>query len=399
MKNIEIKTGFSQKKNEEEAIKEIFEKIDQEKTKLIVAFFSSSYNQRKINESWQKNFSPHIPFVGISALGSDVPFFKIKKNVISEGFKEGVAAMSISSEKIDASVKLMKNIDKDWEKESSRALNEAAQDLNLDLQQADPKKYFGILSCDTLSSKEHKILENLYALSGLTFVGGGSSGSMSLKTWLLGGNMAPGFIHTNQGAWKNAGVLALVKCDIPFKIDLVTNFSPTNIKFTVTKSEGVLVHELDGKPAVEEYIKAIGVPRRKLGAKRFPNMNVFSNSLLGLMIKDKAYIRLVGTVKGNSLLMASPVKEGQTLYLMKKEDILETTREKMDNIKKELGSVSGTILFHCGMRMMEAEKINKLDELFKTMDISPLVGGCTFREYYGWLAMEYSLAILALGDL
>ncbi len=40
MQNIKIKTGFSQNKNEEEATREVFEKINQDKMKLIIKGFS-----------------------------------------------------------------------------------------------------------------------------------------------------------------------------------------------------------------------------------------------------------------------------------------------------------------------------------------------------------------------
>lgn len=398
MGDISVKTGFSGNKNEEMAVREVFEKIKQDGAKIIIAFIDSRYDQQKINKAWRELISPPTLFIGSATLRSDVPSFRIEENVISsEGFKSGLAAISISSDKIDASVRLMRNIGESWEEESSRAIKEAAQEIGLDLKKADPEKHFGILMCDTVSTREDDILENLYGTSNLNFIGGGSVGKMNLGTWIFKGGVTPGHVHTKDGVFSDAAVLALVKCDLPFKIDLITNFSPTEHKFVVTKAEGLFIHELNGRPAVEEYIKAVGIPRKKLWVERVPNMSVFSEYVLGLMINNRAYIRLIGTRRGNSLRMASPVKEGQTIYLMKKEDIIKTTADKMNNLKEDLGPISAMVLFHCGMRMLEAKKMKKLDELFETMNIAPMVGGCTFREYYGWLAMECSLGILAIG--
>jgi hypothetical protein len=160
----------------------------------------------------------------------------------------------------------------------------------------------------------------------------------------------------------------------------------------------MLLQELNGKPALQEYIKALGVSKWTLGLERFPNLSFFADHPLGLMVGNRAYIRHIASRKGNSLQMASRIKEGQTLYLMRKTDIVKTTEEAMRRLKEELGEIKGMILFHCGLRSLEAEKLRISEELFRVMNIAPLIGCNTFREYYGFLAMEYSLAILAIGE-
>jgi len=136
-----------------------------------------------------------------------------------------------------------------------------------------------------------------------------------------------------------------------------------------------------------------------LGTKKVPNSRLFMAHPLGAMIEDRAYIRAIKHYNGDSLVVAANVKEGQTLYLMKRGDIVKTTQEAMDRLKKELGLISGMILFHCGYRILEANISKVSDALFKEMNVAPLVGLNSNGEYYGWLSMNQTLTILAFGDL
>jgi len=99
------------------------------------------------------------------------------------------------------------------------------------------------------------------------------------------------------------------------------------------------------------------------------------------------------------LVMSSKVEEGKTLYLMERMDLSEVMRQTMDNLRKELGFISGIILFQCGLQKLDADKNKETEKFLKTINVAPLIGLCTFREYYGWLALEQSLVILSIGDI
>jgi len=363
--------------------------------KFVIMFADAAYNQLKINEAWRERIPQDTFFIGCSSLRLNLPFLRATKNITPQGFKDGMTAMSISSEKMDFSVKLMRNIKKNWEEASSRALAGAAKDLNFDLKNVNIQRSFGLVLTDYVSAREDYILENLYARSGLLFIGGGASGKFNP---MIEGNFAPGHIHSKEGVFTDSAILSLVKCDIPFKIDLVTSLVPTKTKFKITKGEGRFVHELDGKPAFDEYAKALGVHKIVMGLQRIPNYRLLMAHPLGLMVGDRAYARSVTSFKGKSLMMAANIKEGQTLYLMKRGDILETTRKAMIRLKQELGSISGMILFNCCYRPLESEILGVSDDLFKEINIAPLIGLMSAGEYYGWLSMTHTLTFLALGS-
>lgn len=400
MKGINIKTGFSEKRNENEAVNEVFEQIKQDNLKFVIMFADGKYDQLKINQAWREKIPEEASFIGCSSLRVDLPLMRVNRNVTSQGFKKGLVAMGISSEKMDFSVKLIKNIKDNWKEESSRALENAAHDLNLDLNKADPKKYFGILLSDSLSQVENHILENLYSMSNLLFVGGGAAGKFNMVTAVKDPSnlFFRGYIHTKEGAFSDSAALALIKTEIPFRIDLTTSFFPTETKFKITKAKGRYIYELNGKPALDEYLRVLGISRISLGLRRLPNLRYFMKYPLGVMIKDRAYLRAIVAWKGKALVAGAAVKEGQTLCLMERGDIVDSTRKTMAFLKEKMDPISGMILFNCGYRLSEADIFKVSDDLFKAINIAPLIGLNSYGEYYGWLSMSNTLTILAFGD-
>jgi|GEM_PF-5809792 len=397
MKNIFIKTGFSQRKNEAEAVKEVLNKIWQENIRLIIFFADAGYNQFKINQEIKKGIPHEVPFIGCSSARIEIPFMKMCKMITSKGPKEGIVAMSIYSPKIKATVKIMKNIKDDWKKSSSQALNEASKDFNLNLQNINPQKYFGLFLCDAASGVEDYILENIYTVSNLLCVGGGSYGKFNIWRGLTN-KIDPGRVHIKEGVFSDAGALALVECEIPFKIDLTTSFYPTFIKFKITKAKGREIYEFNNQPAAKVYAKALGVSKVSLGVANLPNSRLLMKHPLGLMVKKRAFIRSVMGRNGNSITVGSNVKEGQILYLMKRGDIVEKTKELMEELKKELNQINGMIVFQCGYRSLEADILGKTNKLFRAINAAPVIGLNAYGEYYGWLSMNQTLTLLAFGE-
>ena len=390
--NPSIKVGYSKNNNPEIAVEEVFGKIKQENIKLIIFFVPAPYNQKKINKSFRKKIPLNVPFVGCSSLRVKVPGVRMVDNISSEGFKEGLVAMSIASDDMEASVRIMKNLKEDWKEESKRALVEASKDLNIDPKNTNPKKFFGILLCDFSSEKEENILENLYSRSNFLFIGGGSTGKHSLIKGVL-----PGFIHTRDGVFNDAAVIAIVKTEIPFKIDMTTSVIPTKTKVKITKAKYRKVYEINGKPAAKEYARILGVPKILLGTKQLGNYWLFTDHPFGFMIEDRAFIRDVAWRNGDTLMMGCNAKNGEVLYLMERKDIVEPTRKMIERIKNELKEISGILAFQCAYRFFETYRSHREKELFEVLNIAPIAGLNSYGEYYGWASMAQTLTVLAFG--
>jgi len=392
IKNPSIKVGYSQKKNPEEAVEEIFSQIKQENTKLIIFFAPAPYNQEAVNKAFRKRISIKTPFIGCSSVRVKVPFVRMIDNITPDGFKEAIVAMSIASDDIQASVRLIKDIKEDCQEKAKTALIEASKDLGIDPKNTDPQKYFGILLCDVMAEKEEEILETLYARSNFLFVGGGSCGKHSLIKGIM-----PGFIHAHDGVFNNAAAIAVVKTEIPFKIDMTTSVVPTSTKIEITKVKNRKVYEINGRPAAKEYAKLLGVPKLFLGTKQIGNYWLFTDHPFGLMVKDRAFIRDAAWREGDALMMGCNAKKGEILYLMERKDIIVPTQKMIKRLKDELGEISGILAFQCAYRFFEAYRSNKANELFEVLNIAPIIGLNSYGEYYGWASLAQTLTILAFG--
>lgn len=393
MKNPIIKTGFSNQKNPVLAVKEVFEKIDQKEASLIIFFVPATYDQVKINKEFRKRIPLRTPFIGCSSVRVKVPKVRMVDNISSDGFKEGIVAMSIASDGIKASVRLMEKITDNWEKESKKALLEASKDLNIDPKNANPQKFFGLLLCDAMREREEKILENIYSRSNFLFIGGGSIGKHSLIKGVL-----PGWIHTHDGAFTDAAALAIVKTEIPFVIDMTTSVIPTEKIVKITKAKDRKVFEINGRPAAKEYARLLGVPKILLGTKQVGNYWLFTDHPFGLMVGERAFIRDVAFRMGDALMMGCNAREGEELYLMKRGDFVGSTKKMIKRIEGKLGNVSGMLMFQCGYRFFETFRFKKEKELFEVLNIAPIIGLSSYGEYYGWASMAQTLTVLAFGE-
>ncbi len=391
-KNPSIRVGYSEKKDPKAAVEEIYSQIRQEGIKFVIFFVPAPYDQIAVNEYFREKVPSPIPILGCSSLRVRVPMVRIIDNITPHGFKEAIVAMSIASDDIEVSVRAMRNIKENWEEEAKIALFEASKDLGVDPKNTDPKKYFGILLCDAISEREEYILETLYKKSNFLFVGGGSCGRHSLIK-----GVKPGFIHTREGVFNDAAAIAVVRCEVPFKIDMTTSVVPTKVKVKITKAKDRRVYEINGKPAAKEYARLLGVPKFILGTKQIGNYWLFTNNPFGLMVKDRAFIRDVAWREGNMLMMGCNAKEGEELYLMKRKDIVNSTKKMISRIISEMGEVSGVLAFQCGYRFFEAYREKKAKQLFEALNIAPIIGLNSYGEYYGWASLAQTLTVIAFG--
>src|SRR3990172_48554 len=140
MKNISIKTGFSQDQDTAKAVKEVIKKIKQKETKLVVFFTSSDYEQGLINQIFKQEL-PGVPFLGCT-VPVDSSTSAMASGLIMGGiYPRGINALSIASEagKIEAVTKIFTGVGKtNWIQSADKALNEIAAILNMDLKQVDP---------------------------------------------------------------------------------------------------------------------------------------------------------------------------------------------------------------------------------------------------------------------
>ena len=402
MKDINVKTGFSKKRNEFKAVEEAYSQIAQEKISLVYFCLDKGYNQKKINEAWQKKL-PNVPFIGIGG-GGWIPMMGNLTGLITpKGIQDkGLVAMSIASDKIQAVVKSIHNLSENCKEESERVLEETAKDFNLDLENLDPEKCFGLFFYNLFSEKGiliEEILDNFYKIApNLLFVGEGTIKFSFKKFRLIGGA-----IHTPEGCFeKQDAAIVLIKSEIPFVLEMSSNYQLAGDKvFKCGKVRDFVVEELNGRPAAEAYSQALGVSVRKLGSPMMPNLAIMTKNPFGAIIRDKAFTRVVVAPSKDKkgLIFYQKMTEGQEIYLLERTDILEDTRKMLGRTKDILSEISAIIYFPCLLRIKTLRDFKiPFSEMYDVLNIAPMVGMHMGGEIYGGILSSITITCLAFGS-
>ncbi|MFL0354670.1 FIST signal transduction protein [Xanthomarina sp. GH4-25] len=209
-------------------------------------------------------------------------------------------------------------------------------------------------------------------------------GGLAGDDWTLKGS----FVFTNKKDSDN-GIVALVLDGnkIALKGMAVTGWKPMGIRRTVTKSKGNLLYEIDGKSAVELYLKYLG-KEEKLSDQNFKIYEEIGFEYPFIVERDKTETILKTPVnidsKEKALVMNIPMEEDSKFWFTQPPEfnIVEEVIEKATQLKQDINKgVDALLIFSCAGRQpilgpMSTEENEGLAELWKT----PMAGFFTYGE-------------------
>lgn len=132
------------------------------------------------------------------------------------------------------------------------ALGRAAAQLALDRVGAQREHSVLLLLCDVLTPDQRALTRGAYEVtSALVPIVGGAAGDdlHFVRTFTLGDGRVSG----------NGLVAVWITSDRPLAVAVGHGWLPIGTPMLVTRAEGSVIHELDGRPALERYLEASGV--------------------------------------------------------------------------------------------------------------------------------------------
>jgi hypothetical protein len=197
------------------------------------------------------------------------------------------------------------------------------------------------------------------------------------------------FVFTNKKE-TNYGIIALVLNGDKVNLNgmAVTGWKPLGITRTVTKSKGKLLYEIDGKPALELYLKYLG-KEDKLSADNFKIFQEISVEYPFIVERDKNETVLktpMGIdIKERALMMDMEMPEGSKFWFTSPPefDIVEEVIEKATQLKKDTNEDADALLvFSCAGRQpilgpMVTDENEGIAEVWQT----PMAGFFTYGEF------------------
>ncbi|HKL03726.1 MAG TPA: FIST N-terminal domain-containing protein, partial [Cryomorphaceae bacterium] len=210
-------------------------------------------------------------------------------------------------------------------------------------------------------------------------------GGMAGDDWGLNGT----FVFTNDKETDNGVVALVLDADkINLKGMAITGWKPLGITRTVTKSIGKLLYEIDGKSAVELYLKYLG-KEDKITQENYNVFEELSFEYPFIVRRDENETVLKSPMQiddvEKALVMDIPMPEGTKFWFTNPPDfdIVEEVIEKATELKQESNEDADALLiFSCAGREpvlgpMVTDENNGLAKVWKT----PMAGFFTYGEF------------------
>lgn len=224
------------------------------------------------------------------------------------------------------------------------AVRELEERLGSPLRDLDPQRHVGLIFLDSVHGIEEAVLVHLGNVAPLLrFVGGSAADELAFaQVQVLGGARAS----------RNGFALMVLELEGPFEIVKGCHFGPVGPEHVVTRAEGRLLHELDGRPAVEVYCEHIGC-----APEQFNFETLFQNPI-GLVIAGEAWLRQASPPfrVGGSVFLGCEIAEGSVVHFMKPSaPLIEHTGALLDQVRGRLGEIRGALTFDCALRRLELD--------------------------------------------
>jgi len=356
-----IKSAFSTKFLEEEAVAEIKSQLNLSNIKLIIFFSSNNYDQDKLSRLMAKAFNNCV-VVGCSTAGEIVS---------GELLKDSIVAMAINSNIIsDAKLEVIENMSGNLSLE--KAFTSFEKYYNQSLYTMDATKFVGVSLIDGISMKEEKIMDLIGDRTNIFFVGGSAGDDHKFfKTYVC----ADGKAYTDSTAL----LILRINDNAEFSIIKTQSFTTLDHVFIANKvnEEKREVIEFNNRPAVLEYAEAVGASSVEEVSK------YFRTNPLGLTVgEDDIFTRAPQQTKGTSMQFYCNILEGMEVRLLKSTDIVEDTKKAIENKIKEIGRIDGIINFDCVERVLELEEKQLEKQYAEIFRDIPTIGFSTYGEQF-----------------
>ena len=334
IKNLAPRSAYTAQTDSALAAAELIAGLGEATPKLVVFFATVEQDGTLIGNALRIRF-PEAHVAGCSSNG------EFSEQGHGTG---GAVALALGSDVIEQVASTLAILDDGVPVGIETAAAVLSAQLGQSIRDLDPEHWVGLGFLEGASGREEKINEALGNIAPLLpFVGGSAGDRIRFeRTW----------VYASGELRHNACALLVLRPARPFAILKTCHFVATPAEVTVTKADPDkrLIHELDGRPAIERYAELVGVSVAELG---FPH---FLANPLGLMIDGEPWLRSLVRAQGSSLFFACSVLEGMTLNLMQAQDIVENAATAFSKATAPLGvPPRAAILFNCAYRMIEVQ--------------------------------------------
>jgi predicted transcriptional regulator len=281
----------------------------------LMVFITSIFDEdklKKVLDGMQKHISLD-GLIGCSAGGTFVGSRYIKK--------DGVLILAFDRHfKYATAFKRIDDNPEEVGREIALEIKQKLRDKYMNLLDVEDK-YLGFVFFDWKTNHEQEVLDGLGKELGFPIVGGTAGCDGTFDKFFL--------IHKGEIV-KEGCVFGVIGGKLKFDLIYGHGYEPTNIYTRVTKAEGCVVYELDGKPAYQRYLEMISeytkLPKHVVeeymifnkDIKKLEGINLYFIHPLGFIdINGKVITTCLRDIEGDKLIFRRKIGEGTFLILMR----------------------------------------------------------------------------------
>ena len=247
---------------------------------------------------------------------------------------------------------------------------------------------FALSFIDGMSNAEEAVTSAIFwGLDDIPLIGGSAGDHLEFRKT---------FVIANGTAWSGRAVILIINTSVPFQIFKSDNFIPSSKKLIVTASDPArrIVHEFNAAPAADEYAAAIGIEPGSLTPLSFASHPVV------VRVGGEYFCRSIQKVNADgSLTFFCAIDDGIVLTVAQARGMVESTRNTLQGIERNLGGIDMILGFDCILRRLDAENrqvFRAMSELYTHYNV---IGFGTYGEQYQSLHLNQTLTGIAFAKL
>lgn len=373
-----IRTAQSCNPDPRSAVREFYAAVAQPAMSLVVFFCSSEYALDDLAAEINLLFSG-IPVIGCTTAGEIGP----------DGCCDhSLSGASFSTSDARAVVGYLDHLQSFDKPRGHQFIDDLVGRFNIVAPDAVPDNSFAFLLIDGLSNREEAAVHVFQMKLG--------------KTALFGGSAADNqqFRHAQifcDGAFRcDSAAVALVSTPHPFRLFKTQHFVAGTERMIVTDADQAqrLVREINGRPAAEEYARAIGVKVSELGTGHF------SSFPMVVRINGMNFVRSVLRINPDgSMVFYCAIERGMVMWIAQGLEFIANLQRTFSGIRNEIGEPQLVIACDCVLRKLEiSHKMlgEPVDEIFRQ---NHAVGFNTYGEQFAGIHINQTLTGIAIGAL
>jgi hypothetical protein len=364
-----FKPAYSACGDENGAVREIRDQLDDADLSAVLIFVSSGYRLDRLGSALEHGFS--VPVFGCTTAG----------NIGPGGYlHNGIQAVGIIGQSIAVQIHLIAPLNQ---------CQSLVADLGRRIDGTPSKpgaRRFGLLLVDGLARLEERLASALHhCLPEIPMIGGSAGDDLLFEHT---------FVFADGRFIENAAIFALFETTLPFAAIKFHHFVPGDDLLVITEADAQTrtVQEINGEPAALAYASHLGL---SIGAL---SPAVFSRSPLMLKLGNEHYVRSIQCCNDDlSLTFYCAIAKGIVVRIGRAVSPEAAFEQAFAAVRRTVPKPGLVIGCDCILRRLEFEQEGSERQIGGLLEKHKVIGFSTFGEQFNALHMNQTFTGLAIG--